>query len=93
MAFLEFLRESEDAFRDPKLVAHVPGDVFGKALESLKLVCLWKPMALRYHDRLVGLRDSGYLRTIDPGWWDATLGNPLFVQARTADEFLSPRRP
>jgi hypothetical protein len=92
IAFLEFLRDSEDAFRDPRLVANVPGDVFIKGLESLRIACLWKHMALRYHDRLLGLRDSGYLRTIDPGWWDATLGNPIFVQARTADEFLNPRR-
>ena len=82
VAFLEFVRDCEDAFRDPTLVVNTPGDVFIKALEMLKLVCLWKPMALRYHERLAGLRGSGYLRTIEPGWWDATLGHPLFEQAR-----------
>jgi hypothetical protein len=90
MAFLEFIRDCEDAFRDPKLVANTPGDVFIKALESLKLVCLWKHMALRYHDRLVGLKESGYLRTIEPGWWETVLGNPIFQQAREAGEYLSP---
>ncbi len=43
-----------------------------------------------YHDRLLGLRGSGYLRGIEPSWWDATLGNPLFEQARVAGEFLTP---
>ena len=47
-------------------------------------------MALRYHDRLVGLRGSGYLRGIEPSWWDATLGDPIFVLAREAGEFLHP---
>jgi hypothetical protein len=91
IAFLEFLRECEDAFRDAKRVANVSGDVFIKALESLRLVCLWKHMALRYHDRLVGLRDSGYLRAIEPGWWETTLGNPVFEQARAADDVLRPQ--
>ena len=68
-------------------------DVFIKSLDSLKLVCLWKHMALRYYDRLAGLRGSGYLRAIEPGWWEATLGDPLFEQAREAGEFLSPRLP
>ena len=91
MAFLEFVRDCEDAFRDPKLVVNTSSEVFVKSLESLKLVCLWKHMALRYHDRLAGLRGSGYLRAIEPGWWDATLGDPLFEQAREAGEFLSRR--
>jgi hypothetical protein len=47
-------------------------------------------MALRYQDRLVGLRGSGYLRSIDPAWWDAAIGSPLFVQAREAPEYLKP---
>ena len=93
LAFLEFLRDCEDAFRDPKLVAHAPGDVFIKSLESLRIVCLWKQMALRYHDRLVGLRGSGYLRAIEPGWWDATLGDPSSTQAREADRVPRPARP
>lgn len=91
LAFLEFIRECEDAFRDPRRVANTPSEVFIKALESLRIACLWKPMALRYHDRLVGLRDSGYLRTIDPDWWDATIGDPLFDLARQADDWLRPR--
>jgi hypothetical protein len=90
LAFLEFVRECEDQFRDPKLVANTTSETFIKALESLKLVCLWKHMALRYQDRLIGLKASGYLRTIDPGWWEATLGNALFIQAREAPEFLGP---
>src|SRR5262249_15666132 len=93
LAFLEFVRGCEDAFRAPKLVRNTGGEVFIRALETLRLVCLWKPMALRYHDRLAGLRGSGYLRAIEPGWWDATLGNPLFEQARAADDFLSHRLP
>jgi hypothetical protein len=91
LAFLEFLRDCEDAFRNPQLVVNTASDVFVKALESLKLVCLWKHMALRYHDRLTGLRGSGYLRAVEPDWWDATLGNPLFEQIREASDFLSPR--
>jgi hypothetical protein len=90
LAFIGFIRECEDSFCDPTLVVNTPGEVFIKALELLKLVRLWKPMALRYHDRLAGLRGSGYLRGIEPGWWDATLGNPLFEEARAAGEFLIP---
>jgi hypothetical protein len=93
LAFLEFIRECEDAFRDPTRVANVPAEVFIKALESLKILCLWKPMSLRYHDRLSGLRDSGYLRTIDPAWWDGTLGHSLFIQAKEASDVLRPGPP
>jgi hypothetical protein len=90
LAFLEFVRECEDQFRDPKLVANTTAEPFVKALESLKLVCLWKHMALRYQDRLIGLKESGYLRTIDPGWWESTLENPLLIQAKEAPESLGP---
>jgi hypothetical protein len=90
LAFLEFVRDCEDAFRDPKLVTNTAGEVFIRALETLRLVCLWKPMVLRYHERLAGLRGSGYLRAIEPGWWDTTLGSPLFDQARAAGDFLLP---
>ncbi len=90
VAFLEFLRECEDSFRDPGVVANTSREVFTKALESLRITCLWKPMALRYQDRLVGLRGSGYLRGIDPGWWDSAIGDPLFDRAREADDSLGP---
>jgi hypothetical protein len=91
LAFLEFVRECEDQFRDPNLVRNTTSDTLIQALGSLKLVCLWKHMALRYQDRLIGLRESGYLRTIDPAWWDSTIGSPLFLQAREVGEFLGPR--
>jgi hypothetical protein len=91
-AFLEFLRECEDTFRDPAVVANTSSDLFIRALESLKVVCLWKHMALRYHERLAGLKGSGYLKGLDVAWWDATLGNPIFEQARTASEFLAPKQ-
>jgi hypothetical protein len=47
-------------------------------------------MALRYFDRLIGLRGSGYLRAIDPTWWALATGNPIFAQARQSPEFLAP---
>ena len=87
LAFLEFVRECEDQFRDPKLVTNTTPETFIKAIESLKLVCLWKPMALRYRDRLIGLMESGYLRTVNPEWWESTIGAPLFVQARERRNF------
>ncbi len=90
LAFLEFVRDCEEQFRDPKLVMNTPSDDFILALETLKLVCLWKHMALRYQDRLIGLRESGYLRTIDPAWWDSMIGDSLFVESRGAPEFLEP---
>jgi hypothetical protein len=90
LAFLDFVRECEDQFRDPRLVMNTAPEAFATALELLKVVCLWKPMALRYQERLVGLRESGYLRTIDPAWWNSTIGSPLFVQAREAPEYLKP---
>ena len=90
LAFLEFVRECEDQFRNPKLVKNTAGEAFITALETLRPVCLWRHMALRYQDRLIGLMESGYLRTIDPSWWDSVIGNPLFLQAREAPEFLRP---
>jgi hypothetical protein len=88
LAFLEFLRACEDQFCDPGLVTNTPPESFVKALSSLNLVCLWKPMALRYQERLVGLRESGYLRTIDAAWWDSVIGNAIFFQAQRAPEHL-----
>jgi hypothetical protein len=90
LAFLEFVRECEDQFRDPARLTHATPESFVKALESLKLACLWKQMALRYHDRLLGLKGSGYLRTIDPHWWDSTIASPLFESAKDAPDHLRP---
>jgi GTPase SAR1 family protein len=91
LAFLEFLRECEDQFRSVALLRWSTPEVFVSALEDLKIPCLWRRMALRYLDRLVGLRKSGYLKSIDASWWDAKLSCAIFDEAEKEETYLTSR--
>jgi hypothetical protein len=90
LTFIEFIRECEDQFRNPALVMRVSGETLAQALQALRLDCLWARMAMRYHERLVGLRDSGFLRSIEPAWWESTLSAPILADARQAPRYLVP---
>ena len=43
----------------------VDHDAFREALTKNPLPCLWRTMAVEYRQRLIGLRNSGYLKTVD----------------------------
>jgi hypothetical protein len=88
LAFIEFVRECEDQIRNPELVLRVSAGTLAQALGALQLDCLWVRMALRYQERLVGLRESGFLRSVDADWWETTLANPLFAAAQAAPRHL-----
>ncbi len=88
-AFLEFLRECEDEFRSAERLKRTSAEAFTRALDDLRIPCLWRMMAMRYFDRLLGLRRSGYLRDIADSWWDAAIGNRIFDQAQAEEEYLS----
>jgi hypothetical protein len=91
LSFLRFLRTCEDAFRDPKkLRPDVSGDNFREVLHKRQLPCLWRGMTLGYRGRLIGLQQSGYLKTIDTRWWDRILGDPLLVGVESAESALVP---
>ncbi len=71
LAFLAFLRECEDQFRSAQRLKRTTPEIFAHALDDFKVPCLWRKMALRYLDRLIGLRRSGYLKHVDSevvGW-------------------------
>jgi hypothetical protein len=92
LSFLRFLRDCEVQFRNPgRLRAGVDPARFRETLAAARLPCLWRRMALRYRDRLEGLRHSGYLRNVDAAWWDRTLHNPFLTSQLDAEsELLTP---
>jgi hypothetical protein len=91
ISFLRFLRESEDRFRDPsQLRPGVDPDAFRQALTKNPLPCLWRRMAVEYKQRLIGLRNSGYLKTVDAAWWNKPLADPVLAGAEDAPDVLAP---
>ena len=38
----------------------------------------------------VGLRNSGYLKTVDPSWWNKPLSDPVLADAEQASDVLAP---
>ncbi len=89
LAFLTFLRECEDQFRSVDRLKRTTADIFARALDDLRIPCLWKRMAVRYLDRLIGLRRSGFLKQIDAKWWDAAIADSIFAHADREEEYLS----
>ena len=87
LAFLEFVRECEDQFRDPKLVANTAVGASSSARDAEARLPLEAHGAVATRIAWWACRESGYLRTIDPAWWDSTIGSPFFVQAREARSF------
>jgi hypothetical protein len=80
LCFLRFLRSCEESFCDPdQLRAGIDRNNFIGMLVTRKLPSLWRGMTLGYRNRLVGLEQSGYLRTIDARWWARILADPLFA--------------
>ena len=47
-------------------------------------------MAVEYRQRLLGLRNSGYLKTLDASWWNKPLSDPVLAGAEDAPEVLAP---
>jgi hypothetical protein len=91
ISFLRFLRDSEDRFRDPdQLRPGVDHDAFREALAKNPLPCLWRTMALQYRQRLIGLRNSGYLKAVDSSWWNKPLSDPVLADAEQASDVLAP---
>ncbi len=91
ISFLKFLRESEDRFRDPNQIRPgVDQDAFREALAKNPLPCLWRTMAVEYRQRLIGLRNSGYLKTVDAAWWNKPLSEPVLAEAEEAPQVLAP---
>jgi hypothetical protein len=91
MSFLRFLRDCEDRFRDPaQLRPGVDPQSFREALAKSPLPSLWRRMAQVYRQRLLGLQRSGYLKTVDPAWWNKPLSDPILVEAEAAPDVLAP---
>jgi hypothetical protein len=91
IAFLEFLRANEDAFCDARrLRSAADPAAFRDGLRAAQLPCMWKKMALRYLERLNGLRHSSYLRQIPAAWWDEVTASPVFSEAAEAPDELVP---
>jgi hypothetical protein len=91
ISFLRFLRDTEDRFRDPyQLRPGADHDSFREALTKNPLPCLWRAMALEYRQRLIGLRNSGYLKTVDATWWNRPLSDPVLAEAEGASDVLAP---
>ena len=79
--------------RDREAARHRPGvdhDAFREALTKNPLPCLWGTMALEYRQRLIGLRNSGYLKTVDAAWWNKPLSDPVLAEAEVTPEMLVP---
>ena len=91
ISFLRFLREIEDRFRDAgQLRPGVDHDAFREALTKNPLPCLWRRMAVEYRQRLIGLRNSGYLKTVDSAWWNKPLSDEVLAEAESTPEMLVP---
>jgi len=91
LGFLRFLRDCEDRFRDPaQLRPGVDPQSFREALTKSPLPSLWRRMAQVYRQRLLGLQRSGYLKTVDPAWWNKPLSDPILALADAAPDVLAP---
>ena len=91
LAFIEFVRDNEDQFRRCSSLSRAEdADLFQRDLREMEIPCYWKRMALRYQERLTGLRDSSYLRFVPAAWWDDVVNRPLFAQGQAAAEYLTP---
>ena len=89
LAFLRFLRRMEAAFCDASRVSEAVRTRFCAKLDLLGLPCLWRHLALRYRQRLGGLRASGYLPHLTDEWWDETIYSPILHDANFAKPKLS----
>lgn len=91
LTFLRFLRGCEDQFRDPaRLATGHDTATFVQSLATLKIPCLWRRMAIEYENRLSNLRRARILEDVTADWWERTLADPLFAEARAASDLLTP---
>jgi hypothetical protein len=89
LAFIEFLRNNECQFCDRQfLPSQVEPDLFAYTLRVSQLPALWKRIALRYRDRLQGLRESSYLRHVPSAWWKEILQRRILAEAADSAEYL-----
>lgn len=91
LAFLLFLRDCEDSFRDPDVLRRGSDrDAFLESMEALGLPCLWGAIGRQYAHRLHGLRKAEVLKGVDDAWWDKILDDPFWAEAQEVPEALDP---
>jgi hypothetical protein len=89
LAFLKFLRRIETSFCDVHKVRTSARKDFSDKLEAAGIPALWKHLAERYRERLVGLRSSLFRPHSDDHWWDEIIGQETFVAAGNARATLA----